>query len=96
MKANNKLKLAGILLGTTLITATAAVAASDGKCGTGSCGDKKAKSAKMMDKAKDAKCGAGSCGDNNKSATKMMGEKDKKMKSASKSADAKCGAGKCG
>lgn len=95
MKTENKLKLAGILLGTTLITATAAVAGGvDGKCGAGSCGDKKAKSEKMMKKAKDGKCGAGSCGD--KSMSKKMDDKSKKMKSASKSADSKCGAGKCG
>jgi len=97
MRTQDKLKLAGVLLGTTLITATAAVAgSSDGKCGAGSCGDKKAKSEKMVKKAKDGKCGAGSCGDNNKSVTKMMTDKAKKMKSASKSTDAKCGAGKCG
>lgn len=95
MKTENKLKLAGILLGTTLITATAAVAgATDGKCGTGSCGDKKAATGKVMEKAKDAKCGAGSCGDKN--ITKKVMDKDKKMKAASKSTDAKCGAGKCG
>jgi len=95
MKTENKLKLAGILLGTTLITATAAVAGGgDGKCGAGSCGDKKGKAEKMLKKDKDGKCGAGSCGD--KSASKEMSDKAKKMKNASKSTDAKCGAGKCG
>ena len=93
MKTESKLKLAGILLGTTLITATAAVAgATDGKCGAGSCGDKKKKSEKMMKKGKDGKCGAGSCGDK----AKAMTDKDKKLKQASKSSEAKCGTGKCG
>ncbi|WP_458700043.1 hypothetical protein ACKGJI_09475 [Sulfurospirillum sp. 1307] len=95
MKSQNKLKLAGALLGATLMTATTAVAGgSDGKCGASKCGNKTKSEKEMMLKKKDGKCGAGSCGD--KAATKKMDDKSKKMKQANKDADAKCGTGKCG
>lgn len=73
---------AGILIGTTSITAVHAENHStnqtktpqqqvkDGKCGTGKCGSDKT--------AKDGKCGTGKCGS------------DKTAK------DGKCGTGKCG
>ncbi|NKQ41359.1 MAG: hypothetical protein HF962_07290 [Sulfurovum sp.] len=89
-----KLKLAGVLLGTTLITATAAMAGSgSSKCGAGSCGDKGPK--KKTEKAKDSKCGAGSCGGDKNTSKAMDGNKTKEMiKQAGKSTDKKAGSGK--
>ena len=45
MKSSRTLKLAGALLGATIMASTAAIASgSNGKCGTGTCGStKKAK-----------------------------------------------------
>jgi hypothetical protein len=94
MKTQNKLKLAGALLGATLITATGAIAGSGGdKSGAGSCGCKP-KASKGMEK-KDGKCGAGSCG-GNKATTEAMDGNATMMKQAGKGSDGKCGAGKCG
>ena len=85
MKTENKLKLAGILLGVTLITATTAVA--------GGHGDKTKHEKKI--KKNDGKCGAGSCG-GKKAGAKSMDANGTMAKGAGKAADAKCGAGKCG
>lgn len=88
------MKLAGILLGATIMTATAAYAGqSDAKCGASKCGGDSKKMEKTVDtkgstetkkmmKKVDGKCGASKCGADSK-----------KME---KKSDAKCGASKCG
>jgi len=38
MKSSKKLKLAGALLGVTIMTTAVAVAGGNGKCGAGTCG----------------------------------------------------------
>lgn len=88
MKTENKLKLAGVLLGATLITATAAVAGSHGNHAD------KVKSEQTVKKT-DGKCGAGSCG-GKKATKKSMDANGTMAQGAGKASDAKCGAGKCG
>merc|ERR1711916_310312 len=61
---------AGIVLGATLISATAAYAG-DGKCGAGKCGGDKAT------KKSDGKCGAGKCGGDMKKKKKKDGHMTK-------------------
>lgn len=59
MKSTKAAKIAGLVLGTTLITATAAYAG-DSKCGSGKCGGEKQE--KKIEKKSDGKCGSGKCG----------------------------------
>lgn len=104
MKKNQKLKLAGILLGAAL-SSSGAYAAS-GSCGAGKCGGE----AKKMEKK--SSCGAGKCGgDMKKDKGNMLTDmKEKKMemahdadkkamdmkKDAKSKVEGSCGAGKCG
>lgn len=86
-------KLAGVLLGTTLMSSAGALA-SDARCGAGKCGSSMDKGKKVEDKMGDGKCGS----------SKAQEKLDKKMsdakcggnKAVEKQADSKCGAGKCG
>jgi len=97
MKKNNKLKLAGILLGAAL-SSSGAYAAS-GSCGASKCGGE----TKKMEKK--GSCGAAKCGADGKDMDKKMEHKmskdmkDKKMdmkKDAKSKVEGSCGAGKCG
>ncbi|QKF80709.1 hypothetical protein CRV08_07410 [Halarcobacter ebronensis] len=83
---NQKIKLAGVLLGAAL-TSTGAFAAS-GSCGAGKCGSEPKKVETK------GSCGAGKCGSEKKDQTstntnEMSGNAGKKTNMA-------CGAGKCG
>jgi len=87
MKNSRMLKLAGALLGATIMTSTAAIASgSNGKCGAGTCGDKNSTKEVKQKNVSDSKCGTGTCG-----ATKKKMKKDMK-----KAGDSKCGTGTCG
>eukprot|EP00792_Barthelona_sp_PAP020_P011492 TRINITY_DN549_c0_g1_i1.p1 TRINITY_DN549_c0_g1~~TRINITY_DN549_c0_g1_i1.p1 ORF type:complete len:101 (+),score=25.97 TRINITY_DN549_c0_g1_i1:57-359(+) len=81
---NQKIKLAGVLLGAAL-TSTGALAAS-GSCGAGKCGSEPKKVEKK------GSCGAGKCG----SDKKMKPVNNEMSGNAGKKTDMACGAGKCG
>lgn len=88
--SKNAMKAAGVLLGTTLMSASAAVAA-DARCGAGKCG-----SSMGMDKKVEEKVGNGRCG--TEKADEKLEQKMNHMspKAVEKKAEEKMGQGRCG
>ena len=82
---NNKMKLAGLILGAALTTSAAYAA--NGSCGAGKCGGEAKK--EMTEKAAGS-CGAGKCGGD------MKKEITTEVKDMKEKASGSCGAGKCG
>ena len=82
---NNKMKLAGLILGAALTTSAAYAA--NGSCGAGKCGGEAKK--EMTEKASGS-CGAGKCG------ADMKKEATTEVKDMKEKASGSCGAGKCG
>ena len=93
---NNKMKLAGLILGAVLTTSAAYAA--NGSCGAGKCGGEAKK--EMTEKASGS-CGAGKCGADMKKEMKSdmqdaKSEMKSEMKDMKEKATGSCGAGKCG
>ena len=82
---NNKMKLAGLILGAALTTSAAYAA--NGSCGAGKCGGDMKK--EVTEKAAGS-CGAGKCGGD------MKKEATTEVKDMKEKASGSCGAGKCG